>query len=122
MVINMQKGQAVLESLVLLIILGSFFIAVIWIGKIQDISLQLTSYSRHLAFRLAHQGLSNASNDYIYFNNKNWSMRDGSNLIKGVNTYISKNKVINFYTTKGLKNTNVIPVLNDFNDSHDQIW
>lgn len=53
--IHQQQGQALAESLLVLAVLASFWLAIAWLGRIQDIRLQLLHDSRHAAFAWAHQ-------------------------------------------------------------------
>lgn len=52
-----QSGQAVVECLVVLGVLASLWVALAWLGRVQDAALQAGHASRHRAFALAHQGL-----------------------------------------------------------------
>ncbi len=52
-----QAGQALIEALLVLGGLGSFWIAISWLGQLQDIRQQLDHASRHAAFAHAYQGL-----------------------------------------------------------------
>lgn len=52
-----QTGQAVIEGLVVAGVLGSLVAAILWLGGLQDVGLQLQHASRRVAFGYAHQGL-----------------------------------------------------------------
>ncbi|MFA5662785.1 hypothetical protein [Castellaniella sp.] len=56
-----QAGQALAEALLALGVLGSLWVAIGWLGQLQDIRQQLDHASRHAAFAFAHQGLAPAS-------------------------------------------------------------
>ena len=51
-----QSGQALAEALIVLIVLGSLWVGIAWLGRLQDVSLQLAHASRYAAFAEAHQG------------------------------------------------------------------
>ncbi len=53
-----QRGQALAEALMVLAALGCLWLAVAWLGRLQDIGLHLAHASRRLAFAHAHQGLA----------------------------------------------------------------
>ncbi len=53
-----QGGQALVETLVVLAALGSLWLGIAWLGRLQDIGLQLAHASRRAAFAHAHQGLA----------------------------------------------------------------
>ncbi|WP_322994898.1 hypothetical protein [Castellaniella sp.] len=55
---RMQTGQALAEALVVTGVLASLWLAVVWLGRLQDIDLQLLHASRRAAFAFAHQGVS----------------------------------------------------------------
>ena len=52
-----QHGQALAEALIVLAVLGSLWAGIAWLGRLQDVGLQLAHASRHAAFAHAHQGL-----------------------------------------------------------------
>ncbi|CAM5790936.1 hypothetical protein [Castellaniella caeni] len=56
----MQRGQAVAEALAVLLALGSLWVGVLWLGRVQDAALQLSHDSRQAAFAFAHQEMSPA--------------------------------------------------------------
>ncbi len=45
-----QKGQAIVETLVLMLVLASMWVAIPWLAHLQDIALSATHASRHAAF------------------------------------------------------------------------
>lgn len=49
--VKYRRGQSLVEGLVLLLVLISFFIAIPWLGRLLDIGLQQTSASRYMAFQ-----------------------------------------------------------------------
>lgn len=51
-----QRGQALAESLLVLGVLAALVVALTWLGRLQDLGLQLAHASRHAAFAHAHQG------------------------------------------------------------------
>lgn len=51
-----QSGQAVVEGLVVLGVLSSLWLGMTWLGRLQDVALQVGHASRHQAFALSHQG------------------------------------------------------------------
>jgi len=53
-----QGGQALVETLVVLTVLGSLWLGIAWLGRLQDVGLQLAHASRRAAFAHAHQGLA----------------------------------------------------------------
>ncbi|MGA0584480.1 MAG: TadE family protein, partial [Castellaniella sp.] len=53
-----QGGQALVETLVVLVALGSLWLGIAWLGRLQDVGLQLAHASRRAAFAHAHQGLA----------------------------------------------------------------
>lgn len=55
---NKQAGQAWVEALLVLAALASLWLGIAWVGRLQDVALQLSNASRHAAFAHAHQGLS----------------------------------------------------------------
>lgn len=55
---RMQAGQALAEALVVMGALASLWLAVAWLGRLQDVDLQLQHASRRVAFAFAHQGVS----------------------------------------------------------------
>lgn len=79
----MQKGQALTEALILLVLLAALFMAVTWLGKLQDIGLQLNHASRHNAFKIAYQKQDLSTDSYLadYLSNSRWARQDGANLI-----------------------------------------
>lgn len=52
---HMQTGQALAEALVVTSALASLWLAVAWLGRLQDVDLQLQHASRQAAFAFAHQ-------------------------------------------------------------------
>lgn len=53
-----QGGQALIEALILLGVLGSLAVGIAWTGRLQDVALQLTHASRRVAFAWSHQGIN----------------------------------------------------------------
>lgn len=53
-----QGGQALVEALVALAVLGGLWLGIAWLGRLQDAGLQLAHASRRAAFAHAHQGLA----------------------------------------------------------------
>lgn len=56
MTLYRQSGQAIVEGLVVLGVLSSLWLGVAWLGRLQDVALQVGHASRHQAFALSHQG------------------------------------------------------------------
>lgn len=82
-----QAGQAVIEGLVVAGVLGSLAAAVLWLGGLQDVGLQLQHASRRVAFGHAHQGLgldqfSAGVDGYLGSAGHEWRTRRGDDLIR----------------------------------------
>lgn len=83
-----QGGQALVETLVVLTVLGSLWLGIAWLGRLQDIGLQLAHASRRAAFAHAHQGLAPAALDhagdgYLDAPGHRWRTRQGRDLLAG---------------------------------------
>lgn len=80
-----QSGQALAESLVILGALGSLWLAVAWLGRLQDVDLQLLHASRRAAFSLAHQGVSSPEDSdaaaVLAAPGHRWQVRPGGDLL-----------------------------------------
>lgn len=53
-----QTGQALAEALTVLGVLGSLWGGIAWLGRLQDVGMQLAHASRRAAFAHAHQGMA----------------------------------------------------------------
>ncbi|WP_345798003.1 TadE family protein [Castellaniella sp. MT123] len=53
-----QDGQALAEALVVLGVLGSLWVGIAWLGRVQDAGLQLSNASRRAAFAYAYQEMA----------------------------------------------------------------
>lgn len=88
-----QRGQAVVESLVLLLVLMAMFMAIPWLGRLSDIGLQQTNASRFAAFQLTRHEAGIDENDlkHRYFLNRDhqWKDRANNDVITSENIYIS---------------------------------
>ncbi|MFV0283939.1 MAG: hypothetical protein ACK5JE_09140 [Castellaniella sp.] len=83
-----QAGQALVESLVVLAVLGSLWLGISWLGRLQDVGLQLSHASRRAAFAYAHQrltpeGLMPAGDGYLDTPGHRWRTRRGQDLLAG---------------------------------------
>lgn len=83
--IALQQGQALVESLVLLLILISFFIAIPYLGRLIDISITQSNASRYGAFQLTRQ-LTGLNESYIkekFFlkNDQQWRDRQNQKIV-----------------------------------------
>lgn len=81
---SQQSGQAVIEAFVCLLALGVLWVAVAWLGRIQDLALQASNASRHAAFlatRLEQGGpLDTITTGAFYGQANQWMRRDGERL------------------------------------------
>ncbi|MFT0531883.1 hypothetical protein ACMHYJ_03480 [Castellaniella hirudinis] len=82
-----QAGQALAETLVVFGCLASLWLAVAWLGRLQDVDLQLLHASRRAAFAYAHQGLTaQALTDEAALElnaaGQRWQTRQGSDLLR----------------------------------------
>lgn len=57
-----QHGQAMLEGILVLWVLACLWVAIIWLGQLQDIALSAQHASRHAAFTLARNPASDWGN------------------------------------------------------------
>ncbi|MDY0309803.1 MAG: hypothetical protein RBR29_08445 [Castellaniella sp.] len=83
-----QAGQALAESLAVLLVLGSLWLGVAWLGRLQDSALQLAHASRRAAFAHAHQGLPlqalvPGGDGYLDAPGHRWHTRQGQSLLEG---------------------------------------
>lgn len=81
-----QNGQALAESLAVLGVLGSLWVGIAWLGRLQDIGLQLSHASRRAAFAHAHQGMVMADlpepvSGYARAPGHIWQTRQGNPLL-----------------------------------------
>lgn len=81
-----QAGQALVETLAVLAVLGSLWLGIAWLGRLQDAALQLAHASRRAAFAHAHQGLApealgSGGDGYLDATGHRWRTRRGSNLL-----------------------------------------
>lgn len=82
-----QSGQALAEALVVLGALASLVAGITWLGRLQDVGLQLTHASRRVAFAHAHQGLPEdvlpaAASIYSSARGHSWAARQGTALLR----------------------------------------
>lgn len=119
----MQKGQALAEALILLIILGALFVAIMWLGRLQDIALQLSHASRHSAFKLAYQKHDIAQDEYFadYLRNSSWLKRDGNNLPDNYELTVN-NTNTNSYASAGKKFSQPLQLFDELKLADKQIW
>ena len=85
---DFQAGQALAETLVVLAVLGSLWVAIAWLGRLQDVGLQLAHASRRAAFAHAHQGqtpqmLAPAADGYLDAPGHRWLTRQGQDFLDG---------------------------------------
>ncbi|MHA3902670.1 hypothetical protein ACTPOE_03625 [Castellaniella sp. WN] len=83
-----QGGQALVETLAVLIVLGSLWLGIAWLGRLQDIGLQLAHASRRAAFAHAHQGLppealASGGDGYLDAPGHLWRTRRGRSFLAG---------------------------------------
>lgn len=81
-----QNGQALAEALVVLGALGSLWVGIAWLGRLQDAGLQLSHASRRAAFAHAHQGMAMADipepvSGYALAPGHVWQTRQGDPLL-----------------------------------------
>ncbi len=81
-----QGGQALVETLVVLTVLGSLWLGIAWLGRLQDVGLQLAHASRRAAFAHAHQGLApaalgRAGDAYLDAPGHRWRTRQGQDFL-----------------------------------------
>lgn len=81
-----QGGQALVEALVVLVVLGSLWLGIAWLGRLQDVGLQLAHASRRAAFAHAHQGLAPEALDagvdgYLDAPGHRWRTRQGQDFL-----------------------------------------
>lgn len=77
-----QGGQALAETLVALAALGSLWLGIAWLGRLQDVGLQLAHASRRAAFAHALQGLApealeSGADGYLDAPGHRWRTRQG---------------------------------------------
>ncbi len=83
-----QGGQALVETLVVLTVLGSLWLSIAWLGRLQDVGLQLAHASRRAAFAHAHQGLAPEAlepggDGYLGAPGHRWRNRRGLDFLAG---------------------------------------
>lgn len=83
-----QLGQSTVEALVALAVLAGMVAAIAWLGRLQDISLQMGHVSRHAAFGFAHQGLAHAdlatgTQAQMQAPGRHWHTRQGKSMLQG---------------------------------------
>lgn len=78
-------GQALVESLVVMLALGGLFMVIPWLGRLQDIALQSTHASRFAAFSLTRdpdlRPLSQIVRHFFSNPSHQWTRSDGGRLI-----------------------------------------
>lgn len=74
---SMQSGQAIVEGLVVMGVLSSLWLGVAWLGRLQDVALQVGHTSRHQAFALSHQGLALDKQALERLPGQSWQTRRG---------------------------------------------
>ncbi|HEU0231180.1 MAG TPA: hypothetical protein VFR20_11450 [Burkholderiaceae bacterium] len=78
-------GQALLESLVIMLALGGIFMVIPWLGRLQDIALQSAHASRFAAFSLtrdpALRPLSQIIRHFFSGPSHQWARSNGTRLI-----------------------------------------
>ena len=104
-----QSGQAVVESLVLLLVLIIMFMAIPWFGRLSDIALQQANASRFAAFQLTRHEAGVDENDlkqrYFLAKDHQWKDRANNDVITSENIYISldRNRKLNDHMQPGGK-------------------
>lgn len=80
-----QRGQALVEGLVVLLVLLSIWVGIAWLGRFQDMALQATHASRYAAFALSRDPDAPVEADMrrYYFSGSahQWSDRRGERLL-----------------------------------------
>uniref|UniRef100_UPI00333F977E hypothetical protein n=1 Tax=Castellaniella defragrans TaxID=75697 RepID=UPI00333F977E len=89
MTASIPRGQALAEALVAMGVLAAAWLAVAWLGRLQDIDLQAMHASRRQAFAYAYQGIEAApaaapGSPYFLGTGQHWESRHAPNLIAGV--------------------------------------
>lgn len=91
--LKQQSGQAVVESLVLLLVLIAMFMAIPWLGRLSDIGLQQANASRFAAFQLTRHEAGIDENDlkqrYFLSKDHQWRDRANNDVITSENIYLS---------------------------------
>lgn len=97
----MQKGQAIIEAMVLMLVLATLLVALMWLGRLQDIGLQLSHASRHNAFKFAYQKIDvmSANDMASYIQNSFWKNRNASNLINTTDFSIKDTQLSSYINT-----------------------
>lgn len=80
-----QKGQALLEGMIALLVLLSLWVGVTWLGRLQDMGLQATHASRYAAFALGRDPLADIEAElrqhYFSGSAHQWADRRGKRLL-----------------------------------------
>lgn len=119
----MQKGQAIIEALVLTLVLASLLIAIMWLGRLQDIALHLSHASRHNAFRFAYQKIDLQAENNLADSVQNniWLKRDGSNLINSADFILAETQK-KPYISADKKFATAIKLFNQLELGDNAIW
>lgn len=88
-----QSGQSIAETLVLLLVLIVFFMAIPWLGRISDIGLQQANASRYAAFQLTRheEGIDEADLKHRFFlsGEHQWRDRASNHIIQNDSIHIT---------------------------------
>src|SRR5690606_26057940 len=90
-----QQGQAMAEGLVVLLCLLTFFSAITWLGRLQDIALYEQHASRFGAFELARAAnLDHAkfSSRFVHGHHATWRNRQGNALVADESVHVTLNR------------------------------
>ena len=90
-----QRGQAMVEGLIVLLCLLTFFSGITWLGRLQDIALYEQHASRFGAFELARAtNLHNAKLPARFFHGKHaaWRNRQGRALVDKESVHVTHNQ------------------------------
>ncbi len=88
MAMTAQRGQALVEALVVMGVLAGGWLAAAWLGRLRDIDLQALHASRHQAFAHAHQGVAAPAmmpaDSYFTGAGQHWASRHDASVLAGV--------------------------------------
>lgn len=80
-----QKGQALLEGMIALLVLLSLWVGITWLGRLQDMGLQAMHASRYAAFALGRDPLADIETElrqhYFSGSAHQWTDRRGKRLL-----------------------------------------
>ncbi|AHG63707.1 hypothetical protein [Advenella mimigardefordensis] len=90
-----QRGQALTEGLIVLLCVLTFFAAITWLGRLQDIALHEQHASRFGAFELARAGnINNAQLSSRFFQGRHagWRRQQGDALLTADGIQVTHNR------------------------------